>query len=40
MYSAILKYGLSVFRLEIFEHCSKKEVVQREPFYLDTLKQN
>ena len=26
IYSAILKYGLSVFRLDIFEHCSKEEV--------------
>lgn len=37
VYSAILKHGLSVFRLEILEHCSKEEVVQREQFYLDTL---
>jgi group I intron endonuclease len=38
IYLGILKYGLSVFRLEILEHCSKKEVTLREQFYLDTLK--
>ena len=35
----MLKYGISVFRSEILEHCFKQEVVQREPFYLDTLEQ-
>ena len=38
VYSAILKYGLSAFRLEILEHCSKEEILKREQFYLDTLK--
>ena len=38
IYSAILKYGLSVFRLEILEHCAKEDVTLREQFYLDTLK--
>lgn len=38
IYSGILKYGLSVFRLEILEHCSKEKVTLREQFYLDTLK--
>jgi group I intron endonuclease len=38
VYSAILKYGLNVFKLKILEHCSKKEVNLRERFYLDTLK--
>ena len=36
--SDILKYGLSVFRLEILEHCAKEDVTLREQFYLDTLK--
>ena len=38
IYSAILKYGLSVFRLEILEHWAKEDVTLREQFYLDTLK--
>jgi len=38
IYSAILNYGLSVFRLEILDPCSKQEIVQREPFCLNTLK--
>lgn len=31
--SAIIKYGLSVLRLEIFEHCAKQDVTLREQFY-------
>jgi group I intron endonuclease len=38
IYSDILKYGLSVFRLEILEHCAKEDVTLREQFYLNTLK--
>lgn len=30
IYSGILKYGLSVFRLEILEHCAKQDVTLRE----------
>ena len=32
IYSAILKYRLSVFRLEILEHCAKQDVTLREKF--------
>jgi hypothetical protein len=35
----MLNNGISVFRSKILEHCFKQEVVQREPFYLDTLEQ-
>ena len=38
IYSVILKYDLSVWRLEILEHCAKEDVTLREQFYLDTLK--
>lgn len=38
LYSGILKYGLSVSRLEILEHCAKEDVTLRKQFYLDTLK--
>jgi hypothetical protein len=32
IYSAILKYCLSVFRLEILEHCDKEDLTLREKF--------
>lgn len=32
IYSAILKYGLSVSRLKILEHFSKQKVTQKNPF--------
>ena len=35
---ALLKYGYSNFRLEILEHCDKKEAVSREQHYLDLFK--
>lgn len=38
IYSTIIKYGLSVFRLEIYEHCAKEDISLKEQFYLDTLK--
>jgi len=36
IYSAILKYGLNVFRLETLEHCSKKRLLSKT-FYLNYL---
>jgi group I intron endonuclease len=33
-----LKYGYSNFRLEILEHCDKKEAVSREQHYFDLFK--
>lgn len=35
---AILKYGLNNFSLEIIEYCDKLVLIEREQFYLDTLK--
>ena len=37
IYSAILKYGLSNFSLEILEYCSLSDAVLREQYYLDWL---
>lgn len=36
--SAILKYGYSAFRLEIFEVCDPNQTIDREQYYLDLLK--
>ena len=35
---ALLKYGHSNFSLEILEYCSKDNLLERENYYLDTLK--
>jgi group I intron endonuclease len=35
---ALLKYGYSNFSLEILEYCSKDNLLERENYYLDTLK--
>lgn len=35
---ALLKYGYSKFRLDIIEYCDKEIVLDREQFYIDTLK--
>lgn len=35
---ALLKYGHSNFTLEILEYCSKDNLLERENYYLDTLK--
>lgn len=35
---AILKFGLNNFSLEIIEYCDKTVLIEREQFYLDTLK--
>lgn len=36
--SALLKYGYSMFTLEILEYCEPSEVISREQYYLDLLK--
>jgi group I intron endonuclease len=38
MERALLKYGYSNFTLEILEYCATKDVIQREQYYLDSLK--
>jgi group I intron endonuclease len=38
IYSAILKHGLSLFKLEIIEYCEKKDTIKIEQYYLDLLK--
>ena len=35
---ALLKYGHSSFSLDILEYCDSKIVIQREQYYIDTLK--
>jgi len=35
---ALLKYGFSVFSLEILEYCDKKELISKEQYHLDNLK--
>jgi group I intron endonuclease len=38
IHKAILKYGYSSFKLEILEYCDKKDLLNREQYYMDTLK--
>lgn len=38
IYSALLKNGYSVFKLEILEYCPPKDMLSREQYYLDLLK--
>ena len=38
IYSAILKYGCANFSLDILEYCEKDVLIEREQYYLDTLK--
>ena len=38
IYSSLLKYGYSNFKLEILEHCAPSEAISREQYYLDLLK--
>jgi len=38
IYSAILKYGHSNFKLEILEYCDRSEVISRENYYINLLK--
>ena len=38
IHKALLKYGYSVFKLDILEFCNKDEVIVREQHYLDSLK--
>ena len=35
---AILKYGLSSFKLEVLEYCDKSHVLEREQYYINLLK--
>ncbi len=37
---ALLKYGYSNFKLEIFEYCDKADTLKREQYYLDLIKPN
>nr|YP_009663733.1 hypothetical protein [Dactylella tenuis]QCW06870.1 hypothetical protein [Dactylella tenuis] len=38
IYSSILKYGLSNFKLEILEYCEASDAISREQFYINKLK--
>lgn len=38
IYSALIKYGFTFFRLEILEHCERKDLLAREQYYLDLIK--
>jgi group I intron endonuclease len=38
IYSAILKYGHSNFKLEILEYCDRSDVISRESYYIKLLK--
>jgi group I intron endonuclease len=38
IYSSILKYGYSNFSLEILEYCEIENTIDREQFYIDTMK--
>lgn len=38
IHKAILKYGYSRFKLDILEHCDRKDVIKREQYYMDTFK--
>lgn len=38
IYRALIKYGYSKFNLEIIEYCEPDKAIEREQFYLDTLK--
>lgn len=38
IHSALLKYGYSSFKLEILEYCDINNLLNREQYYIDTLK--
>jgi group I intron endonuclease len=38
IYSAILKYGLKNFQVEIVEYCAAENTISREQYYIDLLK--
>ena len=38
IYSAIVKYGLKNFKVEILEYCAAENAISREQYYLDLLK--
>lgn len=35
IFSAILKHGLAIFKLEILEYCEKEKVISREQYFID-----
>ena len=38
IYKALLKYGYSIFTIEILEYCDPKDLIKREQYYIDLLK--
>ena len=38
IYSALLNYGYSVFKLEILEYCDSEDLIKKEQYYIDKLK--
>ena len=38
IYSSLIYYGYSNFRLEILEYCDSKDVIKREQYYIDLFK--
>jgi len=38
IYRAILKYGIKEFTFEVLEHCEADVLIEREQFYINTLK--
>lgn len=38
IYTALIKYGFDQFKLEILEYCSREHLLEREQYYLDTIK--
>ena len=37
IYSSIVKNGYECYNLEIIEYCDKKELIEREQYYIDLL---
>lgn len=37
IYRALLKYGISEFKFEVFEHCKADVLIEKEQFYMNTL---
>lgn len=38
IYKALLKYGYSQFKFEIIEYCDPSKLIEREQYYIDSLK--
>jgi group I intron endonuclease len=38
IHRALLKYGYSLFSLTILEYCSEENLIEREQYFIDTLK--